>query len=43
VSKLRIDSKIRVVVDTGYVGIVKFHVNYVVPVKRSKKKPLTKL
>ena len=28
--------------DTGYVGIQKFHANSVVPVKRSKKKPLTR-
>jgi hypothetical protein len=37
------DSKIKAVVDTGYFGIAKFHANSVVPVKRSKKKPLTKL
>jgi hypothetical protein len=36
------DSKIKAVVDTGYVGIAKFHVNSVVPIKRSKKKPLSK-
>jgi len=41
-SKLKIDSKIKAVVDTGYLGIAKFHANSVVPVKRSKKKPLTK-
>ena len=41
-SQLRIDSKIKAVVDTGYVGIQRVHVNSVVPVKRSKKKPLTK-
>jgi hypothetical protein len=40
-SKLKIDSKIKALVDTGYVGITKFHVNSVIPVKRSKKKPLT--
>jgi hypothetical protein len=40
-SKLKIDSKIKAVVDTGYVGIQKFHVNSVFPIKRSKKKPLT--
>jgi hypothetical protein len=39
---LKIDSKIKAVVDTGYLGITKFHANSVVPVKRSKKKPLTK-
>ena len=27
--------------DTGYVGIQKFHANSVFPIKRSKKKPLT--
>ena len=27
--------------DTGYVGIAKFHANSVIPVKRSKKRPLT--
>ena len=42
-SKFRIDAKIKAVVDTGYVGITKFHANSVVPVKRSKKKPLTKV
>jgi hypothetical protein len=41
-SKLKTDSKIKAVVDTGYLGIAKFHVNSVVPVKRSKKKSLTK-
>jgi hypothetical protein len=39
---LKIDSKIRAVVDTGYVGITKFYANSVIPVKISKKKPLTK-
>jgi hypothetical protein len=41
-SKLPIDSKIKADVDTGYTGIAKFHANCVVPIKRSKKKPLTK-
>jgi hypothetical protein len=41
-SKLKIDSKIQAIVDTGYVGIQKFHANSVIPIKRSKKKPLTK-
>ena len=40
-SKLRIDSGIKLVLDTGYVGVAKFHANSVIPVKRSKKKPLT--
>jgi hypothetical protein len=39
--KLKIASKIKLVLDTGYVGITRFHVNSVIPVKRSKKKPLT--
>jgi hypothetical protein len=41
-SKLKIDSKVKVVVDTGYTGITRFHVSLVIPVKRSKKKSLTK-
>jgi hypothetical protein len=41
-SRLKIDSKIRAVVDTGYLGIVRFHANSVIPVKRSKKRPLNK-
>ena len=41
-SKLKIDSKIKTIVDTGYLGIVKFHTNSVIPVKKSKKRPLTK-
>jgi hypothetical protein len=41
-SKLKIYPKIRAVVDTGYIGIAKFHANSVLPIKRSKKKPLTK-
>ncbi len=41
-SKLKIDSKIRAVVDTGYVGIARFHANSLIPIKRSKKRPLTK-
>jgi len=40
-SKLKIDPKIKAVVDTGYLGIARFHVNSVIPVKRSKKKLLT--
>jgi hypothetical protein len=42
-SKLKIDSKIWAVVDTGYVGIAKFHANSVISVKRSKKRSLTKV
>jgi hypothetical protein len=40
-SKLKFDSEIRAVVDTGYVGIVRFYANFVVPVKRSKRRSLT--
>ena len=40
-SKLKMDSKIKAVVDTGYVGVQRFHVNSVVPVKCSEKKPLS--
>jgi hypothetical protein len=42
-SKLKICSKIKVFVDTGYVGVQRFHVNCVVPVKCSKRKSLTKI
>lgn len=41
-SKLKIASKIKAVVDMGYVGIQKFHANSVISTKRSKKKSLTK-
>jgi len=41
-SKLKINPKVKAIVDTGYVGIAWFHVNSVIPVKRSKKRPLTK-
>jgi len=39
-SKLKINPKVKAIVDTGYVGIAKFHANSVIPVKRRKKKPL---
>jgi hypothetical protein len=39
-SKLKICAKIKAVVDTGYLGIAKFHENSVIPIKRSKKRPL---
>jgi hypothetical protein len=42
VSKLKFDSKIRAVVDTGCIGVTKFHANLVISVERSKKRPLTK-
>jgi hypothetical protein len=41
-SKLKIDSKIKAVVDTGYVGIAKFHVNSLILIKQSKKMSLTR-
>jgi hypothetical protein len=41
VLKLKIVSKIKAVVDTGYIGIQKFHVNLVLSIKCGKKKPLT--
>ncbi len=41
-SKTYIQSKIRVITDTGYQGIQKLHINSQLPKKRSKKKPLTK-
>jgi hypothetical protein len=40
-SKVKVDSKIKVVVDAGYIGIQKFHVTLVLLIKCSKKKPLT--
>jgi hypothetical protein len=39
---LKVGSKIKAVVDTGYIGVQKFHANSVVSMKRSKKKSLTK-
>jgi hypothetical protein len=39
-SKRQIVAKIKAIVDTEYVGIQKLQVNSVVPIKRSKKKPL---
>jgi hypothetical protein len=36
-----LQTKIKAVVDTGYIGIQKFHVNLVLLIKCSKKKPLT--
>jgi len=40
-SQLKIPFKTEVLVDTGYVGIAKFHKNSALPRKRSKKKPLS--
>ena len=41
-SKIRMLSHIRAKVDTGFVGIHKFHKNSDIPKKKSKKHPLTK-
>ena len=41
-SKLRINEKIVINADTGYIGISKFHKNSVLPKKRSKKNPLSR-
>jgi DDE superfamily endonuclease len=39
----RINPAIQVLTDTGYLGLGKIHLNTLVPKKKSKKKPLTKL
>ncbi len=41
-SKTYIQSKVKVITDTGYQGIQKLHINSELPKKRSKKNPLTK-
>lgn len=41
-SKTYIQSKVRVITDTGYQGMHKLHLNSELPKKRSKKNPLTK-
>jgi len=41
-SRLKLDSEIKVVVDAGRIGIVKLHVNSVLPIKCSEKKSLPK-
>jgi hypothetical protein len=40
-SKVRIQSKIKVAVDTGYQGLQKVHAQTVIPKKRSKNQPLS--
>lgn len=40
-SKVRLCADIRVVTDTGYLGLQKIHSNTLMPKKRSKKKPLS--
>lgn len=41
-SKIRLDSQLLVMTDTGYQGIKKIHENSLHPKKRFKKRPLTK-
>lgn len=41
-SKVRWTKKIQGLTDSGYVGILKFQSNTLLPKKKSKKKPLTK-
>lgn len=41
-SKIKIDSNILLISDTGFQGIKKMHFNSLHPKKKSKKKPLTK-
>ena len=41
-SKLHLNPTIKVVVDTGYLGIQKYHLNSFLPKKRSRKVPLTR-
>lgn len=40
-SGIKIHESIKVVTDTGYLGLNKFHANTTMPKKRSKKHPLT--
>ena len=40
-SKLPLNPRIQTIVDTGYLGICKIHLNAILPKKRSKKNPLT--
>jgi len=41
-SKIRISSKTLGITDTGFVGIGKLHRNYLIPLKKTKKRPLSK-
>lgn len=41
-SKVKIHSKIKVAVDTGYQGLQKMHAQTAIPKKKSKKQPLSK-
>jgi len=41
-SKIHINSKIKVITDTGYQGLQKIHLNTAIPKKKSKKQPLSK-
>lgn len=40
-SKIRIFEKVKILADTGFQGICKFHKNSITPKKRTKKHPLT--
>ena len=40
-SKVRFAESIKVVTDTGYLGLQKLHINTIMPKKKSKKNPLT--
>jgi hypothetical protein len=42
-SEVKIHSKIKTLVDSGYQGIHKLHANSELPKKRTKKRPLTKV
>ena len=41
-SKVRVNPKSKIVVDSGYQGLQKIHTNTMLPKKNTKKKPLTK-
>ncbi len=41
-SKVRVNTKSKIVVDSGYQGLQKIHANTLLPKKCTKKKPLTK-
>lgn len=39
---IKIHSKITILADLGFLGLIKYHTNTVLPFKKSKNKPLTK-
>ena len=41
-SKVRVNQKSKIVVDSGYQGLQKIHTNTMLPKKNTKKKPLSK-